>query len=272
MHALHPPEPSQQQLRLRRERRVLAVVLAGLLATTALVSPLAFGNLSFLLLLVSPFVLALILCVLVAPLSVSAADARAGRNQATALRTARHAAAAQHAILTPRRDTLPQDDPAALAAAITAAATHGIHFGCMHLSDGDFLQAFHAGEIRAADFRHGDHLRYTVLMLQRVPAGLVHETIAKHLRAFLRQACGSEALFHATRTHAWVTLLRAHLHTAPRSSFAHLMQHHAADLHGDALSRFYSPGLLQSEEARRRPVAPDGDPLPVPQAPMRSRT
>ncbi|WP_419804613.1 hypothetical protein [Terriglobus sp.] len=272
MHALDSPEPnpepnlepSPEQMQLRRERRVLAAVLTMLLVTTAAVSPLAFGNLPLFLLSVAPFAIVLISTVLIAPLSVSQASARAARHRTAALHTARMAAASRHAIVTPRRNTLLPDDPAALAAAVTAAAVHGIHFGCAHLRDDDFLQAFHATEIRAADFRHGDHLRYTVLMLQRVPAGLVEETIAKNLRAFLRQVCGSEALFHATRTHAWVTVLHAHLRASPRASFAHLLQQHAADLHGDVLSRFYSSDLLRSDEARRRTVKPDLDPLPIP--------
>ena len=262
MHALDRVEPSPQQIRIRRERRVLAGVLAALLLTTALVSPLAFGDLSFLLLLVVPFALALVITVLLAPLTISAATARNDRELAAALLTARKAAAAQHAIVTPRRDTLPSDEPAELAAAVSMAATHGIHFGCQHLSDADFLQAFHAGDMRAADFRHGDHLRYTVLMLQRVPAGLVEETIAKNLRVFLRQVCGSEMLYHATQTHAWVTLLRAHMRGTPRMTFALLLQQHATELHGNAIGRYYSEDLLQSAEARRRALPPDREPLP----------
>lgn len=272
MHALDPTEPSPRQKQLRRERRALTAVLAMLLVTTALVSSLAFGNLPLFLLVVSPLALALVLTVLIAPLSVSTSSAREDLHRAAALHITRQVAAAKHAIRTPARNTLPQDEPAALADAVAAVATHGIHFGCTHLSDEDFLQAFHACEIRAADFRHGDHLRYTVLMLQRVPDGLVEETIAKNLRTFLRQVCGSEALFHATRTHAWVTVLRALPNTVPRTRFSHVLRQHAADLQGQALSRFYSDDLLGSEEARRHALRPDRDPLPVPHAPIRSNT
>ena len=268
MHALDNAEVTPAQTRVRRERRALAAVLIGLLITTAWISPLAFSDLPMLLLFCVPFALALLLVVLLAPLSVSAEDVRDAQHRAHALQTARQAAAAQHAIRTHRVDTLPQDEPAVLAAAVAAAKAHGIHFGSAHLRDEDFLQAFHACEIRAAEFRHGDHLRYTVLMLQRVPHGLVGETIARNLRTFLRTVCGSEALFHATRTHAWVTVLRA----LPHASFAHLLQQHAIALHGNALSRFYSTNLLNSDAARQRTVSPDLHPLPAPQAPISSRT
>ena len=272
MYALATPEPSPTQMRLRRERRTLTAVLALLLVTTALVSPLAFGSLPLLFLFIVPFALAVLLAVLLGPLSVSPATARADRSQVSALNRKRADAAARHAIATPRRDTLRADDPEALAAAVLAAAEHGVYFGSSHLRDADFLQAFHAMEIPAASFRHGDHLRYTVLLLQRVPAGLASETIAGNLRAFLRHVCGSEALFHATRTHAWVRILQAHLQDAPRATFAELLQRHAPDLHGDALGRFYSNELLATENARRRFVAPDREGLPVLYAPMRSKT
>ncbi|GAA3749059.1 hypothetical protein [Terriglobus aquaticus] len=272
MDALATPEPSPDQVRRRRERRILAAVMALLLATTALVSPLAFGRLELLFLYILPFVLFAFLAVILGPLSAGAVADRAEREQAAALRARRQAAAARHAIATPPRNTLPPDDPEALAAAVAMAAQHGIHLGSSQQTDEDFLQSFHAAEIQPSNFRHGDHLRYTVLMLQRVPAGLAAQTIAGHLRTYLRQACGSEALFHATRTHAWVHLLRVHLQAAGPVSFAQLLLQHAPELHGSALSAFYSDAMLTSEQARQKFVEPDRVPLPQLYAPIRRRT
>ncbi len=247
----------------RRELRALKLLLAGLAVVTALISFALFSAASFLLL-VLPFVVFVAACAAVLPLD--GFDRRAAEDSALLLQQ-RRAQAERHAFQAAALDgeSAVQMSAANLLqtqTAMAAAGAHGIRFACAHLSDGDFLHRFMAGELRAEDFRHGDHLRFAWLALERLPFDMAEESVAQNLRAFLRRISGSNAQFHATHTHGWIRVLAA----MPERTFAAVLTAHAAELHSKGLLRYWSPDLLASDTARRAAVPTDAEALPEPDA------
>ncbi len=247
----------------RRETRTLKLMLAGLALVTALVSLALFTSTSLVLLLL-PFVVFVACCAVVLPMD--GFDRRTAQSSVQ-LQQERRAQAERHAFphLAPTSEVAIQAAAANLLltqAAMSAAQAHGIHFASAHLSDGDFLHRFTAGELRAQDFRHGDHLRFAWLALERLPLDIAEESVAQSLRNFLRRISGSTAPFHATHTHGWVRVLAA----MPERTFADVLATHAADLHSTALTRYWSADLLSSDAARKAAVPTDGQALPAPAA------
>lgn len=249
--------------RRRQEIRILKLLLAGLAVVTALAS-LALVSAAHFTLLVLPFVVFVGFCAAVLPMD--GFDRRAVQSRAQ-LQQQRCSEAERHAFLHPApvAKCAVEDSAANLLltqAAMAAAKAHGIHFASAHLSDGDFLHRFIAGELRAEDFRHGDHLRFAWLALERLPFDMAEESVAQNLRAFLRRISGSNAQFHATYTHGWVRVL-ASMH---ERTFADVLAAHAAELHGNALCRYWSAELLGSPAARACAVPTDVEALPAPAA------
>ncbi len=257
-----PSNVSSAVARRLRETRVLKLLVAGLAVITALVSLPLYTVAGFALLL-APFVLFVASCALVLPLDGH--DRRTAQAAAQVQRD-RRTEAQRHAIAPMPMTPAPARSDAELhgetRAAMEAAGAHGIHFGSAHLSDGDFLQSFAAGELRADQFRHGDHLRYAWLTLESMPFDMVEESVAQGLRNFLRRITGSHAQFHATHTHGWVRVLAS----LPQRTFADVLTNHADALHSTALTRFWSGDTLSSDTARLAVPPTDVSPLPPPTA------
>ncbi len=258
--ASRAPEAVQRR---RRELRAVKLLLAGLAVVTALVSFALFSAASFTLL-VLPFVVFVVCCAFVLPMD--GFDRHAAESSANLL-LQRRAEAERHAFVPPvsSAESAVQLSAANLSqtqTAMAAAEAHGIRFACAHLSDGDFLHRFTAGELRAEDFRHGDHLRFAWLALERLPFDMAEESVAQNLRTFLRRISGSNAQFHATHTHGWVRVLAA-MH---ERTFAEVLAAHAVELRSTALTRYWSKELLASAAARSTAVPTDAQALPEPAA------
>ncbi len=261
--------------RRRRETRRLKVLIGTLALTTAGLGLLLYPTLGFVTLL-APFVVLVLSCALVLPLDGYDLDQR---QTAMKLQAARQRDAARHsmaALATPsvaghaRASGLHRAAQEAEAetfahtcrAIAAAEQAHGIHFASAHLPDEEFYRSFTAGELRAQDFRHGDHLRFAWLVLERLPLGMAEESIAQALRQFLRRISASNAQFHATHTHGWFAVLAS----LPQRTFAEALAAHAHDLRSDGLTRFWSQAVLDSPAARATAPPPDVRPLPLPDA------
>jgi len=105
-------------------------------------------------------------------------------------------------------------------------------------NDSAFARAFERGEIPPADFHHAAHLRLALAYLAECES--VDEATAK-MSAAIRQfatALGRPNKYHHTVTVFWIQML-------------------ARLLDKNLPLTYYSPGLLWSDEARGRWVAPD---------------
>ncbi len=266
---MQPPDTARRG----KETRRLKLLIAALAVATALLGVLLYPTLGFATLL-APFVFFVLCCALV--LSLDGYDLHRHRT-ATRLQADRRREAQRHAMPPPGNTRTTGFHAAAHEAAaesfartqraMTDAEAHGIPFGSVALPDEEFLRRFNAGELCAQEFRHGDHLRFTWMILERLPLGMAEESIAQALRGFLRRINGSSAQFHATRTHGWLAVLAS----LPQRTFAEALAANTAALHCGALTRYWSQALLDSPAARAAAPPPDLQPLPAPATPRTRR-
>ncbi len=126
-----------------------------------------------------------------------------------------------------------------------------------HLSDEEFLEAFHSCRLPNSEFHHADHLRLAWLHLQREPLESALVKVRAGIRNFAAHH-GAAQLYHETVTTAWVRLLATH----QENSFDEFLRENEARLNGGLLHRFWTPEVLAGREARERWVAPDRRELP----------
>jgi len=126
-----------------------------------------------------------------------------------------------------------------------------------HLTDDEFLEAFHSCRLRNSEFRHADHLRLAWLHLAREPFETALERVRSGIQAFAQHHKLS-GLYHETITTAWMHLLASH----QENSFGEFLAANEARLSSDLLHRFWTPEILASREARNSWVPPDRQELP----------
>jgi hypothetical protein len=126
-----------------------------------------------------------------------------------------------------------------------------------HLSDEEFLEAFHSCSLRTSELRHADHLRLAWLHLAREPFETALAQVRSEIQAFAKHH-NLTGLYHETITSAWVHLLATH----QENSFEEFLTANESHLSSDLLHRFWTPEILGSQEARRRWVPPDRRELP----------
>jgi CDP-diacylglycerol--glycerol-3-phosphate 3-phosphatidyltransferase len=127
-----------------------------------------------------------------------------------------------------------------------------------HLSDEEFLSAFHSCQLKTSEFRHADHLRLAWLHLKRQPFDQALSSIREGIQRFADHH-GATGLYHETITQAWLRLLATH-HEA---TFTEFLAANSDVLNKTLLERYWSRDLLESREAREQWVEPDRQPLPV---------
>jgi hypothetical protein len=131
-----------------------------------------------------------------------------------------------------------------------------------HLSDDEFLAAFHSLQITTAGFGHADHLRLAWIHLHRSGWDAALDSVRAGLQAFAAYY-GLAHLYHETITAGWMWLLATH----QEATFEEFLQANEARLGPDLLQRYWSPEALESEEARTGWVLPDRENLPLLPAP-----
>lgn len=131
------------------------------------------------------------------------------------------------------------------------------------LDDLEFIRAFEAAEIPAADFDHRAHVRLAYVCLCRHDVDRAHDRIRKSLQRFLAHVGAPPEKYHETMTRAWILAVRHFMdRTAPCDSSDALIERHPELLDGNIMLTHYSAGLLFSDEARRTFVEPDIKPIP----------
>jgi hypothetical protein len=138
-----------------------------------------------------------------------------------------------------------------------------LNLGTAPMSDDAFLQGFEACQLDPAKFRHADHIRLAWLCVSRYGAGDAEARLLDGIRKFARHAGVPQKFMHTT-TIAWTRLVAAaQTNTAAASNFSEWIQLHPDLLDRNMLARYYSPGRLETPEARSGWVEPDLAPLGV---------
>lgn len=127
-----------------------------------------------------------------------------------------------------------------------------------HLSDDEFLEAFHSCRLRTSEFRHADHLRLAWLHLAREPFETALDRVRRGIQAFAKHH-NLSGLYHETITTAWMHLLATH----QENSFEEFLAANESFLNSNLLHRYWTPEILASREARSHWVPPDRQELPT---------
>jgi hypothetical protein len=123
------------------------------------------------------------------------------------------------------------------------------------LSDDDLMAGFESATL--ASFAHADHVRLTLIYLNRVGRDQAERKLFDGLRRFAA-AKGVPQKFHVTMTVAWIELIEAARTQHPQLTDPDALLAACPELlNRDALLRFYSPARLTSDEARATWLAPD---------------
>ncbi len=113
------------------------------------------------------------------------------------------------------------------------------------MTDTDFLNAF--DDTTLEPFHHRDHLRVTYLYLRRFGEQATRERLGPAILRYAAARNGAEK-YHETITLAWISLVaRA---SASVRTFDAMLAAHPHLLDKNLLDRYYSPAVLQSQEAR----------------------
>lgn len=127
------------------------------------------------------------------------------------------------------------------------------------MTDDELVEGFEAATLTA--FPHADHVRLTIIYLNRYGRNETERKLFDGLRRFV-SAKGVPEKFHVTMTLAWLDLVDDARRKHPKVRDAsELVKACPELLNRDALSRFYSAERLTSDEARTGWVPPDRAPL-----------
>ncbi len=136
-----------------------------------------------------------------------------------------------------------------------------IHLGCGHLSDDEFLRAFEACELKHGTFHHADHIRLAWIYVTRLGENDAQGRLLAGIRKMALHA-GAPQKFLCTTTIAWTRLVAAAQGSAATvPDFSAWVQLHPELFDRHLLAKYYSPGRLETPEARTGWVEPDLAPL-----------
>ena len=136
-----------------------------------------------------------------------------------------------------------------------------LNLGTAPMCDDAVLQAFEACQLDHAKFHHNDHIRLAWLCVQRYGAHEAEAKLLDGLRQFAQRAGVPQKFMHTT-TIAWTRLVATAQAASPAAiNFPEWIQLHPELLDRNLLARYYSPGRLETAEARSGWVEPDLAPL-----------
>ncbi len=122
------------------------------------------------------------------------------------------------------------------------------------MTEAEFQRAFE--DTTLEPFHHRDHLRVTWLYLRQFGESETRERLGKAILRYAAARNGAQK-YHETITQAWIRLVSK----ANADNFEAMLAEHPHLLDKNLLNRYYSPALLQSQEARERWVEPDREAL-----------
>ncbi|HXJ12457.1 MAG TPA: hypothetical protein VNH19_09310 [Candidatus Limnocylindrales bacterium] len=138
-----------------------------------------------------------------------------------------------------------------------------LNLGTAPLSDDAVLKAFEACQLDPAKFHHDDHIRLAWLCVQRYGAREAETKLLDVLQRFAQRAGVPQKFMHTT-TVAWARLVAAaQTDSAGTVNFSEWIQSRSQLLERNLLAKYYSPGRLETPEARGGWVEPDLAPLGI---------
>ena len=133
----------------------------------------------------------------------------------------------------------------------------------LDVSDRDFLNAFESCALPAADFRHRDHVRLAFIYVALHDLDTALDLMRSGLHRFLAHAGAPSSKYHETITRAWLLAVQHFMREAGAvASFEDFAARSPRLFAPDAIETHYTRELLESEEARRRFIEPDLEPIP----------
>jgi len=136
-----------------------------------------------------------------------------------------------------------------------------LNLGTAPMSDDAVLQAFEDCQLDPRKFHHADHIRLAWLLIRAY--GLT-DAEAKLLRGIQKMAqhAGVPQKFHYTTTVAWARLVAAASRNSnSHDSFYEWISTHPELLDPHLMCGYYSPGRLETPQARSEWLEPDLKPL-----------
>jgi len=127
------------------------------------------------------------------------------------------------------------------------------------MTDRQFVEAFETCTLPKEQFHHRDHLRLAWIYLKSHGSAAARVRIVESIRRYAAHLGVSEK-YHETITIAWMRIVEQAADDLP--SFEDVLAVMPELRDKDTLQTYYSPAVLQSEEARTRFVEPDLKPLP----------
>jgi hypothetical protein len=127
------------------------------------------------------------------------------------------------------------------------------------MNDRDFVDAFEACAIAHGDFRHADHVRLAWIYLREHSLLEAIERFTSSLQRFAKHH-GAPGLYHETITWAYLLLIHERMQREGAPSCWEAFRADNGDLFSwkpSILDRYYAPGTLRSDLARRTFVLPD---------------
>ena len=130
-------------------------------------------------------------------------------------------------------------------------------------SDRELLDAFESCALPAAQFRHRDHVRLAFIYVALHDLDTALDLMRSGLHRFLANAGAPSSKYHETITRAWLLAVQHFMREAgPVGSFEVFAARSPRLFAPGAMETHYTRELLESEEARRRFIEPDHEPIP----------
>lgn len=128
--------------------------------------------------------------------------------------------------------------------------------------DDRYADALHQVLAARGGFGHREHLELAWTYLSRYPAAEAERAMTDAIR-YVANLHGAPERYHETLTRSWLRLVAVHRRASHAESFDEFMGENGGLLDRQLLDRHYSPGVLFSDPARKRWIAPDLRPLPA---------
>ena len=127
------------------------------------------------------------------------------------------------------------------------------------MNDREFVDAFEACAIPSSDFHHADHVRLAWIYLRECPLLEAIERFTTSLQRFATHH-GVPGLYHETITWAYLLIIHERMQRDDSPKDWESFRAANRDLFNwkpSVLDRYYAPGTLKSDLARRTFVLPD---------------
>jgi hypothetical protein len=127
------------------------------------------------------------------------------------------------------------------------------------MNDREFVDAFEACAIPSSDFHHADHVRLAWIYLRECPLLEAIERFTTSLQRFATHH-GVPGLYHETITWAYLLIIHERMQRDDSPKDWESFRTANRDLFNwkpSVLDRYYAPGTLKSDLARRTFVLPD---------------